>query len=100
MREISIIDMQMVSGGDVSIGDAIAAGTALGGGIGVGIAQSLGLSASAGLALAGYASIAGGAVTTAGILGYLAGQALNSNTPIQEWISDIIDKMTSADGDE
>lgn len=100
VREITVFEMNFVSGA-VSAGDAAAVGAQLGGGVGAatgsGVATVEAMTAT-GLR-AGLGAVAGGAVATAGWLGWETGQWLNENTPIQEWISNGIDAITS-EGDD
>jgi hypothetical protein len=101
MRELSIVDLNVVAGGEYSAGDMIATGTALGGGIGLSLAATFGLTASEGLTLAGLGSVAGAGLTAAGLAGWAAGNGLNNNTNIQSWIAGMLDKLNSTlDGDE
>ncbi len=99
MRELSVLDMELVSGG-MSYGDAVALGAAIGGGIGLSVAAQLGVSAEMGLALTGIGASALGAVTAAGVVGWAFGNALNENTPIQSWITNIINSMSGEDSDQ
>ena len=101
MREITINEMSLVSGA-ASNQEIVAGGSAIGAGVGAsggaGIATKEAIAITAGRA--GLGAVAGGAVTTAFLAGYGAGQWLNENTPIQEWIADGIDKLTSKDGND
>jgi hypothetical protein len=98
MRELSIIDMELISGG-ISYGDAVAIGTAIGGGIGASVALQLGVSVELGLALTGIGATTVGAVTAAGVLGWAIGNGLNKYTPVQSWIANTISTMNGEDSD-
>lgn len=98
MRELSVLDMELVSGG-ISYADAVAIGAAIGGGIGLSVAAKLGVSAEAGLALTGVAASASAALTAAGVVGWAIGQGLNEYTPIQSWITNVINSMNGEDSD-
>lgn len=101
MRELSIVDLNVVVGGEYTAGDMIASGTALGGGIGLSLAATFGLTAAEGLTLAGIGSVAGAGLTAAAIAGWAAGNGLNKNTNVQSWIAGMLDSMNSTlDGDE
>lgn len=101
MRELSISELNIVSGGEYSRGDLIATGAALGGGVGLSLAAQFGLPAAEALLVAGIFSTASGAVTATGIAAYAIGEGLNEHTPLQSWIADMIDKLNSTfDGDE
>lgn len=98
MRELSVLDMELVSGG-ISYADVVAIGAAIGGGIGLSVAAKLGVSAEAGLALTGVAASASAALTAAGVVGWAIGQGLNEYTPIQSWITNVINSMNGEDSD-
>ncbi|MGJ7568730.1 hypothetical protein ACSFBM_33085 [Variovorax sp. GB1R11] len=98
MRELSVLDMELVSGG-MSYGDAVALGSAIGGGIGLSVAAQLGVSAEMGLALTGLAAGTGAALSAAGVVGWAIGNGLNEYTPIQSWITNIINTMNGEDSD-
>ena len=95
MRELLINELVLVSGAGgseskVSATDSISVGAAAGGFLGV--AQGGGVGAAAASATAGAAAGAGLGLAFAG--GYKAGEWLNENTPVQEWISNALDKLT------
>ncbi|PYE38933.1 hypothetical protein DFP82_10587 [Psychrobacter fozii] len=92
MRELTIVEMNIVSGGAVTRQD-VKDGAAFGAGAGAFAAAATGGSIVVGTALGtGY----GGAA----VIGYAGGEWLNENTPIQSWISTGIDKVTSMAGDD
>jgi hypothetical protein len=109
MRELSILDLNVVGGGDYSVGDMMAIGTGLGGGIGLSLAATFNLSAANALIVAGIGSAAGAGFTAAALAGWAVGQGLNDHTPIQDWIAGKLDAFNAAtnarnnqtlDGDE
>ena len=77
--------------GSTAIGSAIGAST----GAGVGTAEAIAITGGR----AALGGVAGAGVGTAAVAGWEIGQWLNENTPIQEWIADGIDKLTS-DGND
>lgn len=99
MREITLNEMTLVSGaggqdvvaGSTAIGSAIGAST----GAGVGTAEAIAITGGR----AALGGVAGAGVGTAAVAGWEIGQWLNENTPIQEWIADGIDKLTSEGND-
>jgi len=93
-----VFDMEMVSGG-MSYGDAVALGTAIGGGIGLSVAAQLGVTAELGLAMTGIAAGAGAALSAAGVVGWAIGNGLNQYTPVQSWITNIINSLNGEDSD-
>lgn len=94
MRELCKSELSMVGGGG-DVADAVTAGTAIGAAAGVSFGASAGAT---GTAIVGAAAIGGatvGGLTAAAFGGYAAGSWLNDNTPIQSWISDGIDSVSS-----
>lgn len=95
MREITINEMNLVSGA-ASNQEIVAGGSAIG--AGVGASNGAGIATIETIAIttgrAGLGAVAGGAVATAFLAGYATGEWLNENTPIQDWISSGIDKLT------
>lgn len=89
MRNLSIVEMDLVSGaGDVS--DAATVGGAFGGAAGVSYGLTIGATGNAVLGLAGIGAAVGAGIAAAGMAGYVAGQWLNENTPIQDWLSNAL----------
>lgn len=92
MREITVSELKLVSGG--SVADAAAIGGALGGAAGVSYAAGMGASGTAVAGMAGIAAAAGAGLGVAAAGGWAAGQWINANTPIQQAISDILPDPT------
>lgn len=99
MREISIFEMDLISGaagaGDVANGATI--GGALGGAAGASYAMAIGGTGSAVAGLAGIGAAAGAGLGTALIGGYAAGTWLNENTGIQGAISSMLPDPSGTD---
>lgn len=89
MRELSALDLKLVSGG-TSVSNAAAVGGAIGGAAGVSYAAGMGASGTAVAGMAGIGATAGAGLAVSAAAGYAAGQWLNENTQIQQVISDML----------
>lgn len=96
MRELTINEMSLVGGGWVDP-DILAAVTAVATGVGIGAAQWAGLTASQQMAVGAYFGVTGAALTASAAAGWGIGNWLNTNTPIQQWISDATTYLNPGD---
>lgn len=98
MRELTINELEIVSGG-IYDDDVVAAVAAVAGGAGVGLAQWAGLTGAQQATVGGLFGLYGAALSTALYGGLTIGNWLNDNTPIQSWIQNALDEMSGHDGD-
>lgn len=96
MRELSIVEMNLIAGAG-SVADAAAVGGALGGAAGVSSAIRIGATGSAVAGMAGIGAAAGAGLGAAAALGVAAGNWLNENTEIQNVISDMLPDPSGTD---
>lgn len=96
MRELSVIEMELISGAN-NVAGAAAVGGAFGGAAGVSYAAGMGASGTAVAGMAGIGAAAGAGLGAAAAAGFAAGNWLNENTDIQNVISDILPDPSGTD---
>jgi len=99
MHDLSIIELNLVSGagGLADTANAAQVGGALGGAAGISYGMSIGATGNAVLGLGAAGAGAGAGLAVAGVGGYSIGQWLNNNTPIQSWIANMLPDPSGID---
>lgn len=94
MKEISVHELNLISGGSLTdAANAAQVGAAVGGAMGVVYAASQGATASAVIGMGTIGAFAGAGYGVAGFAGFAVGTWLNNNTPIQSWLASGIDAL-------